>query len=174
MKRKNTVTLVTGGARSGKSSHALDLALKREKRVFIATAEAADPEMAARIERHRSGRGDSFETIEEPLDPAGALARLPAGTDAALIDCLTVWVGNLMHKYGKETPSCREISDFLEAVRKPPCELVIVTNETGMGIVPANEASRQYRDIAGRLNQDVATLADRVVFTLSGIPVQIK
>ena len=171
------VVLVTGGARSGKSRYALDLARRRDgKKVFIATAEPTDEEMRERIRRHRDSRGDAFETVEEPLDPGGAIRSLAADVEVALVDCLTVWLGNLMHRTAgtRRDGGLPQVASFLEAVRDPPCDLVIVTNEVGMGIVPHNDMARGFRDIAGGVNQEVAALADRVVLMVSGVPVVVK
>lgn len=173
------VILVTGGARSGKSRHALALALARPgPRAFVATAEPMDDEMRSRIECHRRERGSDFATVEVPRDLAGALGRLPAGTSVALVDCLTVWLGNLMARpgaaacgAGAELP---EVAAFLDALGRPPCDLVVVTNEVGLGIVPDNALAREFRDRAGRLNQAVAARADEVVLVVSGIPMVIK
>jgi adenosylcobinamide kinase/adenosylcobinamide-phosphate guanylyltransferase len=148
--------------------------MERDRRVFIATAEATDPEMEQRIARHRKTRGEAFMTIEEPLDLAGALGRVPGGTETVLVDCLTVWAGNLMHRYGEDEAAAGEVERFIEALGRVPFDLVIVTNEVGMGIVPAAAAVRKYRDLAGRINQRVAAAADSVIFTVSGIPIQIK
>ena len=172
---KRRLTLVTGGARSGKSRFALESAMPRARKAFIATATPCDKEMAARIARHRSERGADFLTIEEPLDLAGALGALPRDMDVAVVDCLTLWLGNLMHKYGGiREDDCPEIEALVEALRSPPCDLLVVTNEVGMGIVPENEAARTFRDVAGRLNARVARMADNVVLLVSGIPVTIK
>ncbi|OVE74855.1 bifunctional adenosylcobinamide kinase/adenosylcobinamide-phosphate guanylyltransferase [bacterium E08(2017)] len=168
------ITLITGGARSGKSSYALELAEPYHKRVFLATAEAIDTEMQDRIENHQAERGDSFETIEEPLALANVLRNLPEGTDLVLVDCLTVWVGNLLHKHGEDEVSFVEVTDFLNELENPPCDIIMVTNEVGMGIVPDNKLSRVYRDIAGRLTQMAAAVSDRVVLTVAGIPMELK
>jgi adenosylcobinamide kinase/adenosylcobinamide-phosphate guanylyltransferase len=167
------ITLVTGGARSGKSSYALQLALARPTRAFVATAVELDAEMAARIARHRADRGDTFVTIEEPYDLAGAIESLGDKVELALIDCLTVWLGNLIHRHGNAWP-IPEATAFMDMLADPPCDLVIVTNEVGSGIVPDNILARHYRDIAGTVNQQVAGLADEVILTVSGIPVTIK
>ena len=170
------ITLVTGGARSGKSCYALSLAQNyRRKRVFIATAEAFDQEMRLRIDKHRKERGNRFFTIEEPYDPAAALARLPAGSQVVVIDCLTVWLGNLIHRYDDKQPeSYPEIEALANALRVLPCDAILVSNEVGMGIVPHNESARRFRDLAGQLNQQVAGLAERVVLMVSGIPLTLK
>jgi adenosylcobinamide kinase/adenosylcobinamide-phosphate guanylyltransferase len=169
------VTLVTGGSRSGKSAHALAVASAYERKAFIATAVAGDEEMRERISRHRHDRPASFLTVEEPADLAGAVRSLPAGTQVALIDCLTVWLANLMcapgAPAGEEFP---QVEQFLSLLEGPPCNLIIVTNEVGMGIVPANALARRFRDAAGRLNQQVARRADAVVLLVSGIPLYLK
>jgi len=171
----NRVTLVTGGARSGKSAHALSLALRREgKRAFIATAEAFDDEMRERIETHRRERGGAFLTAEEPLDPARALRSLPGDVTVALVDCLTVWLGNLMHRDGAVDDTCPQVVSLMEFLKDPPFGLVIVTNEVGMGIVPQNDAARRFRDLAGRVNRESAALADEVILMVCGIPVTVK
>jgi adenosylcobinamide kinase/adenosylcobinamide-phosphate guanylyltransferase len=167
------VTLVTGGARSGKSTHALTLAGAYSSKTFIATAQVVDDEMRARIEKHRQERGDSFATIEAPLDLASGVRSVPAGCEVAIVDCLTVWLGNMMHAHGPDAPY-PEVDTLLEALAEPPCDLILVTNEVGMGIVPDNELARAFRDRAGRLNQRVAELADTVVFVVSGIPMTLK
>jgi len=168
------VTLVTGGGRSGKSRRALELALPRKSKAFIATAEAIDDEMRARIEKHREDRGDEFRTVEEPYDLAKALKSLPGETEVAVIDCLTVWLGNLVSRHQGEAGAFPEVPAFVEALRDPPCDLIVVTNEVGMGIVPANEIARRFRDLAGTVNQAIASLADEVVLMVSGVPVLIK
>jgi len=168
------VILVTGGARSGKSRYAMELALEYEKRVFIATAQVTDGEMKERIERHRRERGDLFVTVEEPLDLAGAIGSLLSDTGVALVDCLTVWLGNLFHHLGEVDLESPAIRDFLKILEEPPFSLILVTNEVGMGLVPPDALSRRFRDVAGLLNQEVARRAHRVVFTLCGIPMVVK
>jgi adenosylcobinamide kinase/adenosylcobinamide-phosphate guanylyltransferase len=173
--KKPNVLLVTGGSRSGKSTYALNRALAAENpRAFIATAEAFDEEMIDRIRRHKDERGATFISIEEPVDLAGAIARIPDGTQVALIDCLTVWLGNLMHKNGVQPDPYDEVRAFLTALENPPCDLVIVTNELGSGIIPLDAMTRTYRDHAGWLNQDVAKIADEVVLVACGLPLHLK
>jgi adenosylcobinamide kinase/adenosylcobinamide-phosphate guanylyltransferase len=168
------ITLITGGARSGKSAYALKLALEYSNRVFIATAQAIDGEMEDRIAKHKAERGDSFTTIEEPVDLAGAIKKIPEGTEVALIDCLTVWMGNLMHKHGDDAESFQETSDLMDVLAQVPCDVILVSNEVGMGIVPDNQASRLYRDMAGRMNQEIAAIADSVILTVAGLPMELK
>ena len=168
------VILFTGGSRSGKSRHALEVAANYNKKAFIATAEPLDGEMQDRISRHQEERGNDFITIEESIDLAGAVKGIPEGIDVAIIDCLTVWTGNLIYKFGDDRDWYEQIDEFLEVLVNPPCDLLIVTNEVGMGIIPANKMSRLFRDVAGALNQKVAALADKVIFAVSGIPMVIK
>jgi adenosylcobinamide kinase / adenosylcobinamide-phosphate guanylyltransferase len=170
----NDIILVTGGARSGKSRFALELAKTTTRKAFIATAQPVDDEMRRRIEKHRLERGEGFLTVEEPLDLAGVLGRLDPKTEIAVVDCLTVWLGNLMHIHGPREALYEEGVSFLAALRTPPCRLVIVTNEVGSGLVPENELARCYRDLSGLLNQSVARLAACVVFMVSGVPLTIK
>jgi len=166
---------VTGGARSGKSRYALARVEPYRRRAFIATAEAIDEEMRDRIARHQAERADSFMTVEAPTHLGEAIRSLPGEVEAAVVDCLTVWLGNLMHHFGEDEERLgAEVESLLEAVKAAPCDLVIVTNELGLGIVPDNELARRFRDLAGWLNQDVAGLADEVVLVVSGLPLFLK
>lgn len=168
------VILVTGGARSGKSHHALELADTDSKKAFIATALPLDDEMRDRISKHQEDRDPSFVTIEAPLKLAEAITAMPDDIKVAVIDCLSVWIGNLMHNHGVGSDSYPEIDDFFTAIKTASCDLVIVSGEVGMGVVSDNPMARQFRDIAGRVNQHVAQLANTVILTVSGIPVKIK
>jgi adenosylcobinamide kinase/adenosylcobinamide-phosphate guanylyltransferase len=168
------ITFVTGGSRSGKSRYALDCALRCSPRAFIATAIAFDEEMKERIAAHQAERGDAFQVVEEPINLADAVTGLGSATSIALIDCLTVWLGNLMHEHGDDRGDYPELQAFRAMLDNPPMDLVIVSNEVGMGIIPENAMSRRYRDLAGNLNQQVACKADKVVFVVSGIPMVIK
>lgn len=171
----HTLTLVTGGSRSGKSRYAMETALQDTNRVFIATAQAFDKEMQARVQAHRAERSDRFQTIEEPTDLAGAIGNVPVNTDIILVDCLTVWIGNLMHKHGTDiTADLPEISALLHLLESPPSNIILVTNEVGCGIIPENAMARRFRDLTGRVNQLVAGRADRVMLCVSGIPIVIK
>lgn len=168
-------TLITGGARCGKSAFALRVALPYPTRTFIATAEITDPEMRERVSRHRLERGDLFHTIEEPVDLGSALLNLPAGNGVAVVDCLTVWLGNLYHRLGADEERVREkIDSFLRQMEQAPQDLVFVTNEVGWSIVPENELSRAFRDMAGYLNQRVAERSTHVYLVCAGIPLALK
>jgi len=167
------MVFVTGGARSGKSSFALSEALKiAGKKAFIATAEETDEEMKDRINRHRQDRGNGWKTFEEPV----AIARLVKGIDGRypviVIDCLTLWLANLMMSGLDPEKETGRLVAALRALKKS--RVFIVSNEVGMGIVPENELARRFRDMAGRLNQRVAEVSDEVYVTFSGIPVKIK
>ena len=168
------IILVTGGSRSGKSKHALDFAASYNNKAFIATAEATDDEMRARIERHRRERDPSFRTWEEPIDLVVALKSLPGNTEVAVVDCLTVWLGNLFYREKINNETCPEIEAFLGILQAPPCHLILVTNEVGMGVIPADGATRLFRDTAGSINQILAELAHEVIFSVRGIPLRIK
>lgn len=172
-----TITLVSGGTRSGKSAFALDLALRGyTDRIFIATATRTDREMEERITRHRQERGDRFRNEEEPLELAGAISRLPRHNGGvALVDCLTVWLGNLYHHFsGEEAKVKVRVEEFLTAPNAPPCDLILVTNEVGWGIVPENPLARSFRDMAGYLNRKAAEKASRVYLICMGLPLLLK
>lgn len=164
------IIFVTGGARSGKSRYALGIAAGYERPAFIATAEPFDAEMEDRIRRHREERDARFFTIEEPVDLAGALRRIPPGTDLVIIDCLTVWLGNLLHRGEADA----EIERFLKALDDLPVPLVVVSNEVGLGGIAISPIGRIFTDLLGRLNQEVAARAARAVMMVSGLPLFLK
>ena len=166
--------MVTGGSRSGKSKIALDLAAPYGKKGFIATAQATDDEMIARIERHRRQRDSSYLTVEEPVNLDRAIKSLPEVIEMAVLDCITVWLGNLFYHDKITDGTCPEIDAFLDSIQAPPCHLILVTNEIGMGVVPADTATRLFRDTAGSINQILAELAQEVIFSISGIPLRVK
>jgi len=168
------ILLVTGGSRSGKTAHAEKRAMQFKNRIYLATAEPIDDEMKDRIARHQSDRGDNFQTLEEPVDLVGALKNIPKNTDVVLIDCMTVWLGNLMHKNGVQKEPYAEVRKFLQTLENPPCNIVIVTNELGSGIIPPDAMTRTYRDHAGWLNQDIAKIADEVLLVACGLPLTLK
>ncbi|MGE0256424.1 MAG: bifunctional adenosylcobinamide kinase/adenosylcobinamide-phosphate guanylyltransferase [Alphaproteobacteria bacterium] len=167
------LTLVLGGARSGKSRHAEALAesVPGARPIYVATGEAGDAEMAARIVAHRARRGPHWATEEAPRDLAAVLGRVSAPDAVVLVDCLTLWLSNLLLA-GDDLDAARVgLLDALAAARGP---VVCVANEVGLGIVPDNALARAFRDAAGRLNQDVAAAADRVVFLAAGLPLVLK
>ncbi len=170
----NNLHFITGGSRSGKSSYALKLSQNYSKKCFIATAEAFDGEMSDRILKHQAERDDSYITIEEPINLADAILKADQLADMIIIDCLTVWVGNLMHHYEKEYPSYSQIDSFLDVLPMIEGEVLIVSNELGMGLIPSTSMGRRFRDLAGFLNQKVAKICDRATFVVSGIPMSLK
>ena len=166
------VALVLGGARSGKSAFAEALADDgRKQRVYVATAERVDGEMVSRIETHRARRGSDWRTVEAPIELAEAIRRESTPRACLLVDCLTVWLGNLVHR-GHDVDVAREA--LLESLAAAPGPVVLVANEVGLGIVPDNAMARAFRDHAGRLNQAVAAVAGRVYFVAAGIPMTMK
>ena len=171
----NKTYFVTGGARSGKSSYAEKLALERGgKRAYIATAQAFDDEMAARIEKHRKDRGTAWDTYEEPLAVAELLGKLSGRYQVVLLDCLTLWLSNVMAHTDGDGPVISRGEELVRAVKGFDGSCIVVSNEVGLGIVPDNPLARKFRDFAGILNQKVARVADEVYFTVAGIPVKIK
>ena len=165
------LTLVLGGARSGKSRYAESLVSAMPPPwLYIATAEPHDDEMMARIATHRDRRKDGWRTVEAPLDLAGALAGAPAGT-AVLVDCLTLWLSNLMLA---KRPIDDAVTQLESILATRPMPTVLVSNEVGFGIVPDNALARQFRDHQGRLNQRIAARADRVVLMVAGLPMVVK
>jgi adenosylcobinamide kinase/adenosylcobinamide-phosphate guanylyltransferase len=170
------IIFVTGGARSGKSDFVQELAEKLEgKRLFIATAEALDDEMKERIRKHQEKRGDRWNTIEEPLDLGNAIRSVSNSYRTILVDCLTVWLSNLLMEYKDEDEIISEMmDDFFTSMDDFEETIIVVSNEVGLGIVPDNEMARIYRDKLGFLNQRMAKRADHVYVLISGIPVKIK
>lgn len=165
-------SLVLGGARSGKSRFAEHLAARSGlEKVYVATGEAFDDEMAARIALHKAHRGDGWTTIEEQLDLAGVLARETAPHRVVLVDCLTLWLSNLMFAEKDLTAESEALAGALSGLRGP---CVFVSNEVGMGIVPENSLSRSFRDAQGRLNQVMAEVCHQVVFVAAGQPLLLK
>ncbi len=166
------VSLVLGGARSGKSRYAEGLVEGAAAAgTYCATAEAGDAEMAARIAAHRSRRGPFWRTVEEKLALAPAIAGEAASERPLLIDCLTVWLSNLLLA-GQSAED--EAAALCAALRLAAGPVVLVANEVGMGLVPETPLGRRFRDAAGRLNQQVAALADHVVFVAAGLPLVLK
>jgi adenosylcobinamide kinase / adenosylcobinamide-phosphate guanylyltransferase len=163
------IHLVLGGARSGKSRHAEDLARRfKGAKTYIATAEAFDDEMRERIAFHIAQReGHGWDTVEAPLEPALALG----GEGLILVDCITVWIGNLMHH---ERPVRERVLDFIEKAKAFKGTLIIVSNEVGLGIVPDTQIGRRFRDIAGWANQLIAAAADDVTLIAAGLPLALK
>lgn len=165
-------TFVLGGARSGKSRFAEQLVTDSGlERHYIATGRAWDEEMRARIDQHQADRGDLWTTHEEPLDLVGRLAAIDGEGRAVLVDCLTLWVTNLMME---ERDMAAEFAALAAYLPKAKARLVIVSNEVGLGIVPENRMAREFRDHAGRLHQMIAAVAADVYFIAAGLPLKMK
>lgn len=163
------VTLILGGARSGKTMRALSLT--KPPRAYVATAEPHDDEMAKRIEAHKSERGEDWGLIEAPLDLGAAIREHAAPGATLLIDCLTLWLSNLM---AADRDPAGETGQLLAALAEAPGAMILVSNEIGLGLVPMEPLSRAFRDAQGRLNQRVAAAADRVEFIAAGLPIRLK
>jgi adenosylcobinamide kinase / adenosylcobinamide-phosphate guanylyltransferase len=164
------LTLVLGGARSGKSHHAESLITALPPPwIYVATAEAGDDEMAARIKSHRERRGAQWRTIEAPRDLAKALSA--CGDGPVLVDCLTLWLSNLMLAEANIEEETEQLEKALVAANGP---LVLVANEVGSGIVPSYALGRRFRDLQGVLNQRIAARAERVILTVAGLPLALK
>jgi adenosylcobinamide kinase / adenosylcobinamide-phosphate guanylyltransferase len=175
------IILVTGGSRSGKSTYAQNLAEALPgKRAYIATCPVIDDEMQERVRKHQQARKDgNWQTIEEPLELARIMETRQA-MDTLLVDCLTLWINNLLYQAEQRRTLITEIDvhnrceEILHAGRRRKGTVIFVTNEIGMGIVPDNALTRQYRDLAGRCNQTMAAGADTVTLVCCGIPLQLK
>jgi adenosylcobinamide kinase / adenosylcobinamide-phosphate guanylyltransferase len=172
------ITLITGGARSGKSAHALKLAgaARASHPVFVATGEALDDEMAARIAHHKQSRPAEFRTVEEPVNLATMVDTRDNLRDADLviIDCLTLWVSNLMRVYAASDALLLEAQALARALKRAPFASIVVTDEVGAGIVPDNPAARRFRDWLGWINQEIAAVADEVILMVAGLPLKVR
>jgi adenosylcobinamide kinase / adenosylcobinamide-phosphate guanylyltransferase len=165
-------TLVLGGARSGKSAFAESLIGESGlARIYLATATAGDDEMKARIAHHRVQRGEGWTTVEEPLALVDALTRVATQGHAVLVDCLTLWLSNLMFAQRDADVEARRLTRFLDGAKYP---IVLVSNEVGLGLVPETPLGRDFRDAQGRLNQIVAAAVPNVAFIAAGLPLWLK
>lgn len=172
MTQSGHVTFVLGGARSGKSVFAESLAIQTGlERHYLATCEAYDDEMRARVARHRMDRGEGWQTHEIPLLLTERLKSLDGGRNVVLVDCLTLWVTNLMMA---EADIEAEFSALIDHLADVAGHVILVSNEVGLGIVPDNAMARAFRDHAGRLHQAVARVADEVIFIAAGLPLKMK
>jgi adenosylcobinamide kinase/adenosylcobinamide-phosphate guanylyltransferase len=168
------VVLITGGARSGKSRYAEERARAvGARRLYLATAEAKDEEMARRIAEHRERRGKEWITIEEPIDLSNQLLRYRGQVDCALVDCLTLWISNLLLRQD-ENAATKKLDELVDALTLLDFHVFFVTNEVGYGVVPDNVLARKFRDLVGLTNQRVAEAADEVVLMVAGLPMIVK
>ena len=167
----NPITLVLGGARSGKSAYAESLCAAFGERIYLATAESVDDEMVQRVERHRARRGDAWVTHETPIGLPAAILAHAAAHRVVLVDCLSVWIGNLMHHERDVLAAGEALAAALQSCRGP---VVLVSNEIGSGIVPDNAMARSFRDYVGALHQSIAASADNVTLVTAGLPLALK
>ena len=176
------LTFIVGGARSGKSTRAEQLAARGERVLYVATAEGRDEEMRNRIAAHRAARPEHWDTLEEPLDLAGALRSVHHRYDTVLIDCLTLWVSNLLldrppGNIPEREPEERILisaGELLDVCEGSHAHWIVVSNEVGLGVVPPSPLGRAYRDALGRVNQVVAAQASEVCLMVAGLPLQVK
>ncbi|MDQ8729721.1 bifunctional adenosylcobinamide kinase/adenosylcobinamide-phosphate guanylyltransferase [Bradyrhizobium sp. LHD-71] len=165
-------TLVLGGARSGKSTFAEQVTCRNgHPKIYIATATAGDDEMRARIAHHRRRRGEGWRTIEEPLQICEVIAREALADRVVLLDCLTLWLSNVMHAGLLVDAETRRLADQLQ---RTACPIVLVSNEVGLGLVPETPLGRSFRDAQGQLNQLIAASVPNVVFVAAGLPLWLK
>lgn len=170
------VIIVIGGCRSGKSSFALDIAEKISEtgRIFLATSLILDEEVKERVRKHQEERGQDWTTIEASVQMPAAIIKYSETGRVLLVDCITMWLSNLILKEEISSNIDAHIEDLNVALKKALCPVILVTNEVGTGIVPENRLAREYRDLVGSVNQELAGLADQVVTVIAGIPVWIK
>jgi adenosylcobinamide kinase/adenosylcobinamide-phosphate guanylyltransferase len=166
--------LVLGGARSGKSRFAVESLAARCAVTVVATAVAGDPDLAARIARHRAERPRSWTTVEEPLALAECLERLDAGGGAVLVDCLTVWAANRLLRGDADEPILAEARRIAALARRTRVDLTLVSNEVGEGVHPSTPEGLRFRDLLGLVNQEMAAACDRVTLMVAGLPVAVK
>ena len=173
--RKKCVTLVLGGARSGKSRYAQQIASRCQRVTFIATARPSDSEMRRKISQHRQERPAGWKTVEAPVYLGTAIDLESQRADMLLVDCLTVFVGNFVGaKKGARESFRKNIEQVCSAIRSSKASIVVVSNEVGSGVVPAFRSGRIYRDLLGQMNQQVAEIADRVILMVAGVAVTVK
>jgi adenosylcobinamide kinase/adenosylcobinamide-phosphate guanylyltransferase len=164
--------LVIGGARSGKSAYAQKLAEAHgPSRLFLATGAAGDEEMSARIARHQADRGQGWTTVEEPLRVAAALLIHAQPSRVVVVDCLTLWLSNLMLAGREPGP---EVTALAQAIGRLAGPVIFVSNEVGLGLVPETKLGREFRDWQGRANQEIGAACDAVIFVAAGLPLQLK
>lgn len=170
------ITLITGGCKSGKSRHALELAdnITGDRKIFVATCIPFDDEMKERIRRHQEERSKTWHTLEVPVLLSGAISEWGAKSDIILIDCLSLWINNIMLQHTDIDNVSDNIQNLVSSLKNSCCPVVLVSNEVGSGIVPDNKLARFFRDAAGHANQKIASIADRVIWMVAGIPVVIK
>ncbi len=170
------IIFITGGCKSGKSSYALELAdnITGDRKVFVATCTPFDDEMKERIKRHQEERSKKWRTLEAPVLLSEAISEWGLKSDIILVDCLTLWINNIMFKNADIDEVLDNIQNLAFSLKNSCCSVVLVSNEVGSGIVPDNKLARFFRDAAGFANQKIASIADKVIWMVAGIPVVIK
>lgn len=166
--------IVIGGAKSGKSQYCVKLLKEKYKSpCLVVTAEPKDPEMEERIKRHKENRPKEWLVTEEPVEIALCLKDIPKDRDVVLIDCLTLWLSNMLLSFDDEK-LLKYVEDFVATVRDYPSDIILVSNEVGLGIVPDNPLARKFRDLSGMLNQRLVDECDSAIFMIAGTPIRIK
>jgi adenosylcobinamide kinase/adenosylcobinamide-phosphate guanylyltransferase len=170
------LTLITGPVRSGKTRLAVQWALTfSTPRAYIATAQSLDSEMSERIRRHQEERGSSFQTFEEPLALSSQLEKVKEKFSIVVVDCLTLWINNLLGVMGEDEQGIRKrLDEFLAVLKRIETPVILIGNEVGWGIVPENPLARTFRDLSGRLHQEIAQIADQVILMVAGLPLIVK
>jgi adenosylcobinamide kinase/adenosylcobinamide-phosphate guanylyltransferase len=172
MKKK---ILITGGCRSGKSRFALDYANQHySKKLYLATCEVLDEEMAQRVENHKKMRGPEWQTIEEPIEIVNKIRQYGDEVEVILSDCITLWLSNLLMRQKDDPEIMDEVGSLIDTIKHNQTSIILVSNEVGMGIVSADPLSRRFRDLSGMANQRIAEWVDTVIFMVSGIPIFLK
>jgi adenosylcobinamide kinase/adenosylcobinamide-phosphate guanylyltransferase len=172
--KSDRIVLITGGARSGKSRYAEERAQEAgARRLYLATAEAKDEEMARRIAEHRKRRGEEWITVEEPIELSRQLLRYRGQVDCALVDCLTLWLSNLLLRQDEEA-AVKRIDELVDTLKLLDFHIFFVTNEVGSAVVPDNALARSFRDLVGLANQRIAEAADEVILMVAGLPMIVK
>jgi adenosylcobinamide kinase / adenosylcobinamide-phosphate guanylyltransferase len=172
---ENHIVFITGGCRSGKSRFALNYGDRHfSKKIFLATSEILDEEMARRVEQHKKTRGPDWLTIEEPWQIVEKIEGYADKGEVILLDCMTLWLSNLMMRWKEDQKIMEEVNKLVRTIEQRDISFLLVSNEVGMGIVPADPLTRRFRDLAGYTNQRIAAIADKAIFMVSGIPIFLK
>ncbi|MFQ5828721.1 MAG: bifunctional adenosylcobinamide kinase/adenosylcobinamide-phosphate guanylyltransferase [Candidatus Methylomirabilia bacterium] len=175
MSRRPSSLFVLGGARSGKSCYAVSRARALSApTAFVATAQALDPNMARRIQRHKTERPREWLIVEEPWELVAALRRLEGKVGVVIVDCLTLWVANRLQQEPADEPILAEADDLAKLLAEPPYTTILVSNEVGLGVHPETAQGLRFRDLLGIVNQKIATVADEMAWLVAGLPVIIK
>ncbi len=172
--RRSKVILILGGASSGKSQSALELAGRATPKAFVATGQALDREMTERIQRHQVTRAKDWNTVEVPVNLAEWFRQQGRGYRTIVLDCLTLWLSNLNGKRNRDSQVPDKVAELLQAIRKTQARVVLVSNELGLGLVPTGRAVRRFRDRVGKVNQQIAAASDEVYFIVGGQALRLK